>query len=77
MEFDDSKIEEAVLALLAAFSFESGRSWKGFDFDVMDRLHQKGCIISSRGRAKSVQLSPGGLARGLEIATVLFGEARR
>ena len=39
MEYDDAKIEDAVLALLALYSFDGGRSWKGFDFEVMNRLN--------------------------------------
>ncbi|QFS55287.1 hypothetical protein FD951_12265 [Pseudomonas chlororaphis subsp. aurantiaca] len=30
-------IEEAVLALLAAFSFDDGNAWKGYDFETMNR----------------------------------------
>ncbi|WP_218277733.1 MULTISPECIES: hypothetical protein [Pseudomonas] len=37
MEYDDRLIEEAVLALLAAFSSDTGNAWKGFDFEVMNR----------------------------------------
>ena len=40
MDYDRTKIEEAVLALLAAFSFDGSRAWKGFSFEVMDRLHE-------------------------------------
>jgi len=36
MSYDQAKIEDTVLALLAALSFDGGRAWKGFDFDVMD-----------------------------------------
>lgn len=31
MEYDEKLIEEAVLALLAAFSSDDGNAWKGFD----------------------------------------------
>ena len=72
MQYDDSKIDEAVLALLAVFSFDDGRSWKGYDFEVMDRLHAQGYIWEPRGKAKSVQLSEEGLKRGLELARELF-----
>ncbi|WP_434605644.1 DUF6429 family protein [Pseudomonas sp. R1-7] len=44
MEYDDTLIEEAVLALLAAFSSDDGNAWKGFDFEVMNRLHEQGLI---------------------------------
>lgn len=41
MEYDDTLIEEAVLALLAAFSTDTGNTWKGYDFGVMNRLHEQ------------------------------------
>lgn len=34
MDYNDKLIEEAVLALLAAFSSDDGNAWKGFDFEV-------------------------------------------
>ncbi|WP_256585856.1 hypothetical protein [Pseudomonas sp. ICMP 460] len=40
MEYDEKLIEDAVLALLATFSFDHGHAWKGFDFEVMNRLHE-------------------------------------
>ncbi|GAB1389044.1 MAG: hypothetical protein AMXMBFR78_36440 [Rubrivivax sp.] len=73
MEYDESRIDDAVLALLAAFSFEGNRAWKGFDFDVMERLHSQGHIDDPRGKAKSVWLTPEGLERGLTLAELLFG----
>ncbi len=48
MIYDESKIDDTVLALLATFSFEGGRAWKGFDFDVMDRLSCSGLHRESR-----------------------------
>lgn len=73
MNYDQKRIEDAVLALLAAFSFEGGRAWKGFDFDIMDRLHEAGFIHPPAGKAKSVALTPQGLERGHELASRLFG----
>lgn len=75
MSFDDQRIDEAVLALLAVFSFDHGRCWKGFDWDVMDRLHAQGLIDDPRSKAKSVHLTPQALERGLQLAEQLF--ARR
>ncbi len=77
MEYDDDKIEDAVLALLALYSFDGGRSWKGFDFDVMDRLSEKGYISEPKGKAKSVQVTDEGLKRGLDTAAKLFGKDSR
>ena len=62
-----------MLALLAAFSFDNGRAWKGFDFGVMDRLYARGFIDNPRGKAKSVWLTPRGMERGRECARRLFG----
>ncbi|TBU97090.1 DUF6429 family protein [Phytopseudomonas dryadis] len=72
MEYDQKRIEEAVLALLATFSFDGNRSWKGFDFGVMDALHAQGLIDDPRGQAKSVWLTAQGLEKGNEIADRLF-----
>jgi hypothetical protein len=47
--YDETRIQETVLALLAPFSFGEGRSWKGCDFAVLDALHEKG-YISNRLR---------------------------
>ena len=49
------------------------RAWKGFDFEVMDRLFEKGYIFDPRGKAKSVVFTVEGLAR----AERLFGELFR
>lgn len=72
MNYDEKRIDEAVLALLAAFSFDQGRSWKGFDFGVMDRLHEQGFISDPKGKAKSVWLTEEGGEHGRKIAQRLF-----
>jgi hypothetical protein len=73
MEYDDKLIEDAVLALLAAFSSDSGNTWKGFDFEIMSRLHEHGFISDPVNRNKSVWLTQEGLERGRQIADRLFG----
>ena len=75
MSYDQVRIEDAVLALLAAFSFDDGRAWKGFDFEVMDRLYARGFIDNPKGKAKSVWLTPQGIERGRECAQRLFGRS--
>lgn len=72
MAYDESKIEDTVLALLAAFSFEGGRAWKGFDFGIMDRLHDQDFIDNPVGKSKSVGLTSEGLERGRKMAERLF-----
>lgn len=73
MAYDQSRIDEAVLALLAAHLFDTNSSWKGYDFEVMNRLHQAGYVFNPIGKQKSVQLTEEGIERGLELARQLFG----
>jgi hypothetical protein len=73
MEYDDKLIEDAVLALLAAFSFDDGNAWKGFDFEIMNRLHEHGFISDPVNKNKSIWLTEEGLERGRRIADQLFG----
>ncbi|WP_245517034.1 MULTISPECIES: DUF6429 family protein, partial [unclassified Mesorhizobium] len=44
MEIDTDKIDDAVLALLWLTLHNERCAWKGFDWDVTDRLHRKGLI---------------------------------
>ncbi|MBY2922835.1 DUF6429 family protein [Rhizobium leguminosarum] len=72
METDEEKIDDAVLALLWLTLHDGDRAWKGFDWGVMDRLHQKGLIANPAGKAKSVVLSDEGLRRSEELFRALF-----
>lgn len=76
MTYDESKIDDPVLALLAAFSFDGGRAWKVFDFGVMDRLHAQDFIENPASKNKSIWLTPQGLERGREIAERLFSSVQ-
>lgn len=66
MDFDQDKVDEVVMGLLTLTMFEDHgivRAWKGHDWDVMDRLHERGWIRDPKGKAKSVVLTPEGVAR--------------
>ncbi|HPC95118.1 MAG TPA: DUF6429 family protein [Sedimentisphaerales bacterium] len=72
MDYDYDKIDECTLALLylVAFDREEGigaRAWKGFDWETMNRLHEKGYISDPKGRAKSVVLSEEGFRKAEEL----------
>lgn len=59
-----SKIDELVLALMSLNKFDDGntiRAWKSFD-ESLERLHAQNYIRSSAPNAKSVLLTPEGLA---------------
>ncbi|WP_246720315.1 DUF6429 family protein [Rhizobium lentis] len=55
---------------------DGDRAWKGFDWDVMDRLYKKGLIANPRGKSKSVVLSDEGLQRSEELIRALFTRAK-
>lgn len=73
-EIDDSKIEDAILALLCIFEFDNGRSWKRYNFEVMDRLYAQGLITNPRSKAESVFLTAEGKHRGEFLAAKLFSK---
>ena len=74
MNYNKSKIDEVVLALLGAFEFENGRVWKRIDFAVMDRLHEYGYITNPHGKQESVYLTEEGLALAKGLAAKYFSE---
>ncbi len=71
---DDEKIDEAVLALLVLGLHDGWRAWKGFDWDAMSRLHEKGFISDPRGKAKSVVFTEEGLAQAKLLLEKLFSK---
>ena len=73
MEYDMKLIDDAVLALLAAYSSDAGNAWKGYDFEIMNRLHEQGLISNPVNRNKSIWLTEEGMERGREIAGRMFG----
>lgn len=74
MELDNDKIDEAVLALLLLTLHGEGRAWKGHDFEVMNRLHEKGFIENPIGKTKSVWFTKDGLEKSEELLYKLFGK---
>ena len=69
---DTERIDESILALLYLGVHERNRAWKGFDWDSMERLHQKGYITDPVGKAKSVVLTDEGLRESQRLFEALF-----
>jgi hypothetical protein len=69
---DKDKIDRAVLALLCLGLHDGDRAWKGFDWDAMNRLHEKGFISDPRGKAKSVVFTEEGLMEARRLLAELF-----
>jgi hypothetical protein len=72
MLVDEERIDEAVLALLWLTLHDGRRAWKGFDWEVLGRLHAKGLIADPVGRAKSVVLTDEGLRQSEALFRTLF-----
>jgi hypothetical protein len=73
MNYDEDKIDEYTLALLYLVTHErqeglGARAWKGFDWETLNRLHQKGYISNPVGKGKSV----GMIEEGYLKAKALF-----
>ena len=72
MDIDTDKIDEAVLALLHLGLHGEGRTWKGFDWHAMNRLHQKGFIFDPVNKAKSVVFTDEGEREAERLFRKLF-----
>jgi hypothetical protein len=72
MKIDSNRIDDAVLALLHLGLHDKWRAWKGFDWDAMNRLHEKGYISDPVGKAKSVVFTEEGLRRWQELFREMF-----
>ena len=73
MQYDKDKVDEMVLALMWLVIHSDGnavRAWKGFDWDTLDRLHEKGFISDPKSKAKSVVLSN----QAVELSEALFNK---
>lgn len=64
MEYDEAKVDEAVLALLHLNVWEenewAARAWKGMPWEATDRLFEKGLVGDPKSKAKSVVLTEEG-----------------
>ncbi len=78
MNYDTDKIDQTVLALLSLTLHDvdayGARAWKGHDWDVLDRLHEKGWISDPKSRAKSIVLSPEAVEESQRLFDQLFGK---
>ena len=71
MKIDERKVDEISLALLYLTTFRDKwrfRSWKGYSWDVLNRLHESGYIEDPRSKAKSVLLTD----EGVKLSKALF-----
>ena len=77
MDYNPDKVDEAVLALLYLTVHDGARPWKSFDWEAMNRLHEKGYISDPVGKAKSVVLTEEGLKASERLFKKFFGKVER
>jgi hypothetical protein len=81
MEYNKDKVDEYTLALLFLVmhdeSAHGAKAWKGFDWDTMNRLHDKGFIGNPVSKTKSVVVTPEGCNRAKELFERFFATASK
>jgi len=78
MNYDREKVDDYTLALMHLVLWGDGagiRAWKGFDWDTLDRLHERGFISDPKGKARSVVMTEEGVKRAEELFRKIFVEA--
>lgn len=77
MIYDIEKIDRTVFALLSLTLHDidefGGRAWKGHDWEVLNRLYEKGWIGDPVSKAKSVALSLEAIEESRRLFDELFG----
>lgn len=72
MNVNLAAIDDAVLALLYLTLHDHNRAWKSFDWDALNRLHERGLIGDPVNKAKSVVLSDEGVREAERLFKRLF-----
>lgn len=73
LDYDTDKVDEVALALLYLTHFQhaknaSCQAWKGLDWDVLNRLHDKGYIGDPKNKNKSIVFTD----EGFQLSKQLF-----
>lgn len=69
---DWERVDEVAIAIMLLGLHEGWRTWKGFDWDVLGRLHDKGFITDPKSKAKSVIFTEKGLEKSQRLFEKLF-----
>ncbi|QBR02299.1 DUF6429 family protein [Paraburkholderia pallida] len=72
MNINEAAIDDAVLALLHLTLHDHYRAWKGFDWDSLNRLYERGLIDNPVNKTKSVVLTDEGLRESERLFKQLF-----
>jgi len=69
---DTDRVDAAVLTLLCLGLHDDVRTWKGFDWAALERLHAKGLISNPINKAKSVSFTLDGLREARRLFEEMF-----
>ena len=75
---DWDKVDEMALALMHLSTFEERgemRSWKGYDWGILNRMHERGWIGDPVSKAKSVSVSEEAQRLSHDLFVKHFGKA--
>ena len=67
MSYNRERASEMVMALMQLTLHEGVRTWKSYDWEVMNDLFEQGYISDPRSKAKSVVLTEAGINRSREM----------
>ena len=70
---DWDRVDEAALAIMLLGLHDGWRTWKGINWEVLNRLHEKGLITDPKSKAKSVIFTDEGLESAQRLFEKLFG----
>lgn len=69
---DWNRVDDMALAIMYLTLHDECRVWKGVDWDITDRLHDKGLISNPRSKAKSVIMTDEAIERARQIFSEAF-----
>jgi hypothetical protein len=77
MNINTDAIDEVALALLYLTLHDHNRAWKGFDWDVLNRLYERGLIGDPVNKTKSVIFAEEGLSESDSVLLAHAGKTCR
>lgn len=72
VDIDEEKIDDAALALLFLTLHDHFCAWKQIDWEVTNRLYEKGLIANPRGKQKSIVFTDKGLSKAKHLFKQMF-----
>ncbi len=69
---DWDRVDEAALAIMLLGLHDGWRTWKGLNWEVLNRLHERGLITDPKSKAKSVIFTEEGLKSAQQLFERLF-----